>query len=350
MPITKIKKLKRQVEKKSTERLTIMLIPHGSRSSFSWHLNWTFIVFALILLLSLSFLAIYTSYEHYQTAHEKSLLKQKYGSNLELTLKMEKLSKKKKKKFLQLIQNIKKLSMTIGLNKSEVQYLEAYWQKQRLKIKPQKESQEITQNKSPKEKFLSPRSQVLPPIQILDFTSQKAHFYLSVLFNMEKWFSQGYFVYKQIPLGRPFLAFTNLRDTSGFGKRINPINQIGYEFHSGFDTAGPVGTPIYAVASGKVHKSYYHPNGYGRTIILEHGFGFYSVYAHLSKMYVRAGMKVQKYKKIGAMGNSGRTTGSHLHYEIHKGLHNRMNPISFICIDDLFQTNKCLRYQQQQNN
>jgi murein DD-endopeptidase MepM/ murein hydrolase activator NlpD len=97
--------------------------------------------------------------------------------------------------------------------------------------------------------------------------------------------------------------------TSIFNER-----RYGY-YHKGLDIANSTGTPISSTAAGGVIYAGWH-GGYGRKIVVYHGFGYSTVYAHLSKMYVAVGDEVEKGEVIGTMGNTGRSTGSHLHYEV----------------------------------
>lgn len=117
------------------------------------------------------------------------------------------------------------------------------------------------------------------------------------------------------------------RLTSGFGYRRDPKG-AGTRMHSGTDFAAPVGTPIYATADGVVEKAGWG-NGYGRMIKIRHQFGVETLYAHLSKVRVKTGQKVSRGDRIGDMGSSGRSTGSHLHYEVRVG-GNPVNPMTFI--------------------
>ena len=101
---------------------------------------------------------------------------------------------------------------------------------------------------------------------------------------------------------------TSGRLTSTFGQRWG-------RFHAGIDLAGPVGTPIYAADGGTVVEAGWH-GGYGYLVRINHGNGFETYYAHLSKVYVSVGQKVAKGEQIAAMGSTGNSTGSHLHFEI----------------------------------
>lgn len=103
---------------------------------------------------------------------------------------------------------------------------------------------------------------------------------------------------------------------SGFGERTDPILGLGTgEFHKGVDIGSPDGTPVHAPAGGRVLKAAMG-NGYGREIEIDHGNGIVTVYGHLQGWNVTAGQEVVKGEVIGFVGHSGRTTGSHLHYEV----------------------------------
>jgi len=103
---------------------------------------------------------------------------------------------------------------------------------------------------------------------------------------------------------------------SGFGERVDPVLGNGEgEFHKGVDIGSPDGTPVHAPASGRVVKAGMG-NGYGREIEIDHGNGIVTVYGHLQGFNVIAGQNVVKGQVIGYVGHSGRTTGSHLHYEV----------------------------------
>ncbi|MGI4827070.1 MAG: M23 family metallopeptidase [Janthinobacterium lividum] len=103
---------------------------------------------------------------------------------------------------------------------------------------------------------------------------------------------------------------------SGFGQREDPILGLGTgEFHKGVDIGSPDGTPVHSPAAGRVIKAAMG-NGYGREIEIDHGNGIVTVYGHLQGWNVTAGQNVVKGEVIGFVGHSGRTTGSHLHYEV----------------------------------
>jgi murein DD-endopeptidase MepM/ murein hydrolase activator NlpD len=106
--------------------------------------------------------------------------------------------------------------------------------------------------------------------------------------------------------------------TDGFGVRGNPFGGGDSEFHPGQDIAAPRGTPVLAPADGRVVEAGWK-NGYGQTVILEHGNGLTTRYGHLSKIEVTAGQEVRRGEQLGQVGSTGRSTGPHLHYEVRLG-------------------------------
>ena len=118
-----------------------------------------------------------------------------------------------------------------------------------------------------------------------------------------------------------------VRYTSGFGSRNDPINGSRRQ-HEGQDLAGDYGAGIYATADGTVTYAGWE-NGYGRLIKIKHAFGIETRYGHLSEIGVKVGQKVSLGEKIGDMGNSGRSTGTHLHYEVRLS-GTAVNPMTFI--------------------
>lgn len=120
--------------------------------------------------------------------------------------------------------------------------------------------------------------------------------------------------------------------TSGYGTRSDPFRGSSAS-HQGIDLAAPIGTPIYATAEGTVAEAGYNRGGYGNLIKLDHGRGIETRYAHLSRILVSPGQRVARGQMIGHMGSTGRSTGSHLHYEVR--IDGRaVNPIPFMRSND----------------
>ncbi|MBA2635207.1 MAG: M23 family metallopeptidase [Sphingomonas sp.] len=116
--------------------------------------------------------------------------------------------------------------------------------------------------------------------------------------------------------------------TSGYGVRSDPF-QGRVAMHAGIDLSGPVGTPIYATADGTVSNAGYNSGGYGNLVKIDHGRGIETRYGHLSSIDIQPGQHVTRGQLIGRMGSTGRSTGSHLHYEVR--IDGRaVNPIPFM--------------------
>ncbi|MFV0291303.1 MAG: M23 family metallopeptidase [Mangrovibacterium sp.] len=104
---------------------------------------------------------------------------------------------------------------------------------------------------------------------------------------------------------------------SGYGYRIDPVYKVS-KFHQGMDFAAPIGTPIYATGNGVVDRVQILNGGYGKNIIIDHGYGYETMYAHMHTVKVTDGEKITRGQLIGTVGNSGKSTGPHLHYEVRK--------------------------------
>ncbi|HMG48892.1 MAG TPA: M23 family metallopeptidase [Allosphingosinicella sp.] len=116
-----------------------------------------------------------------------------------------------------------------------------------------------------------------------------------------------------IPSAMPLHNSVNF--TSGFGIRSDPFRGRA-AMHAGIDLAGPMGTPIYATADGIVGRSEWNNGGYGNLVEIDHGQGIQTRYGHLSQRIAQPGQRVHRGDLIGLMGSTGRSTGSHLHYEV----------------------------------
>lgn len=107
------------------------------------------------------------------------------------------------------------------------------------------------------------------------------------------------------------------RIASGFGYRIDPIYKTP-KMHAGLDFSAPQGTPIYATADGRVALAGHSDGGYGNHVIINHGFGYETLYGHMVRIKARLGQKIKRGEIIGYVGSTGKSTGPHLHYEVHK--------------------------------
>ena len=130
------------------------------------------------------------------------------------------------------------------------------------------------------------------------------------------------------------IAKQQAKVVSGFGMRFHPILKH-YRLHSGMDITARQGTPIYATGDGVVRVSGRNAQGYGGygvVVLIDHGFGFQTLYAHMQSTKVRVGQKVKRGEQIGTVGNTGLSTGSHLHYEVILG-GKKVNPVYYFSGD-----------------
>lgn len=133
-----------------------------------------------------------------------------------------------------------------------------------------------------------------------------------------------------LPAIQPVANKDLTRVASGFGYRIDPVYHTR-RFHEGMDFTAPTGTDIYATANGKITSAGWE-RGYGNCVKISHGFGYETLYGHMSAIYIHPGQDVKRGEVIGAVGSTGKSTGPHLHYEVHyKG--EVMNPQNYYFMD-----------------
>lgn len=149
---------------------------------------------------------------------------------------------------------------------------------------------------------------------------------LSYLDNVEKDIYELFNVIKSYPLGKPMIQ-TDIR--SGFGYRMDPFKSKP-AFHSGIDFEAKRGQPVFATADGIVEKAGWYYS-YGNTVIIKHENEFETLYGHLTRVDVEEGQRVKSGDLIGNAGSTGRSTGTHLHYEIIKS-GKRLNPSKYITL------------------
>jgi hypothetical protein len=130
---------------------------------------------------------------------------------------------------------------------------------------------------------------------------------------------------------REDLLSSSLDALSGFGWRVHPIHRVR-RLHKGMDFSANTGTAIQATGDGVVEKASYD-GGYGKCVIINHGYGYKTLYGHMSKIEVSDGQRVKKGQKIGLIGSTGASTGPHCHYEVHVN-GNVVNPLPY-CLDGL---------------
>ena len=130
-----------------------------------------------------------------------------------------------------------------------------------------------------------------------------------------------------IPAIQPVSNKDLSRMASGFGPRIHPIYKTK-KFHAGMDFSAKTGTPIYATGDGVIYKVRKSRRGYGNHVVINHKYGYKTLYAHMKKYIVKRGQKVKRGEIIGYVGNTGTSVAPHLHYEVHKD-GKKINPVNF---------------------
>lgn len=121
------------------------------------------------------------------------------------------------------------------------------------------------------------------------------------------------------------------RIASGFGYRIDPIYKT-IKMHEGLDFTAPTGTPIYATADGTVTVAGNTNDGFGNHVVINHGFGYETLYGHMVRVKAKVGESVKRGEVIGYVGSTGKSTGPHCHYEVHKN-GQKLNPVYFFYND-----------------
>jgi murein DD-endopeptidase MepM/ murein hydrolase activator NlpD len=130
-----------------------------------------------------------------------------------------------------------------------------------------------------------------------------------------------------IPAIQPVANNDQTRVASGYGWRMHPIYKTE-KLHTGMDFTAPMGTEIYSTGNGIVSKVEINGRGYGNNVTINHGYGYESLYAHMSRIKVRPGQKINRGDLIGFVGNTGTSIGPHLHYEVKKN-GNPVNPVNY---------------------
>lgn len=121
------------------------------------------------------------------------------------------------------------------------------------------------------------------------------------------------------------------RIASGFGYRVDPVYKT-VKMHAGLDFAAPQGTPVYATANGTITTAGNSGDGFGNHVIIDHGYGYETLYGHMYKVKARNGQRVKRGEIIGYVGSTGKSTGPHCHYEVHKN-DRPLDPVYFFYND-----------------
>ena len=177
------------------------------------------------------------------------------------------------------------------------------------------------------ESILEKNKIVLPDKVITSETFEGKNIQKKSLDEIEKLVKDKQEMLAAIPSIQPIRNDDMTRIASGFGMRTDPFDK-SRKMHQGLDFSAPRNTPIYAASNGTITRADSRSSGYGKHIRINHGYGYQTIYAHLDSYNVKRGQRVKKGDVIGYVGNTGRSKGFHLHYEVLKD-GKRVNPVNY---------------------
>jgi murein DD-endopeptidase MepM/ murein hydrolase activator NlpD len=322
----KLDKSLSDVRQKGRERLTIMIIPHGHEQIISLHLNWYLVIFLLGLLLGSSVFTTFLVYTENKKSRERQRMEEAYGKYFQKSMAT---GNQIRNLFGRIKEQKENLAALTEMQSLDAQELADFISEEN--ILPAF-NLEISQQLS-LERKKDPGFQYIAAIEKLKLAR---HYMAAHLIAAEEQplFQIKPAVIRSFPFGRPVEMNGTVRDTSAYGLRMNPWGGAAFDFHTGYDITSSHGTMILATASGTVKTAAYTGSGYGNYVVVDHGYEIYSLYAHMSRLFVKKGDAVTRGMQLGQMGSSGNSTGVHLHYEIMFGEEHRIDPLPFICALD----------------
>ncbi|KAB3529031.1 M23 family metallopeptidase [Alkaliphilus serpentinus] len=309
----------RHIVGKEKKLLSITVIPSESKNIIQFNLPYWLPIFSIILILSLTAGTIFY-YRNFNETNQQLTL----ANNTILNLKMENNNQENEIHFL------KNRTAEIESNLVELYDLQSrVYNLVGLEAEASEATDSSKDNEGTESFILASRSATRDPI--FNTSNDDENIILDDLIEKQKKNMQKLIVDVEEQLkyidSLPNLVPTKGKISSGYGYRISPINRRR-EFHSGVDIANKTNTEILAAGSGIVTFAGYN-GAYGRMVIISHGYGYTSVYAHNSSILVKVGDKVIKGDTIAKMGSTGRSTGPHLHFEIREnGV--TLNPVTLL--------------------
>jgi len=298
--------------------LTILCVFHDARRSVHAHVSLSFVLFLVGLWTALTVLAVVvvTRNVDYWSARVKTmLLRAKFEYvNHQLSKNVEILSKVQ--------ENDEKIRRLLGMKSKKAIIL----------------SESGADRGGPtvdQARFLQQLSTKPHDIKITEYDAYLASLRRQIVDQERSYREIVAYIAEQRSLYRftPLIWPARGNVTSPYGWRIHPVTRQG-DFHAAIDIAAPPGTPVQATADGVVRFSGWQ-SGYGQVIVVEHKYGYRTVYGHLSARRFNAGDRVTRGTVIGAIGNTGTSTGPHLHYEVWRG-DKVQNPIKYVNPDAFF--------------
>jgi murein DD-endopeptidase MepM/ murein hydrolase activator NlpD len=306
-----------QIKKLFTRRFTLMVISHGAGTTRQLNLQFSVIVIFLLGWTAITFLGTYLSAQHidyWRTQVSNQVLKMKVKylvGEIDRT-----------RGFLEEVKQIEvTLRQMLNLNTKDMNAQNSKKDKNKLATggpteQEQDDVTKIIEHYAPDFTWTSLLDKVF------DVKSETKN-RLDSYDKLAGWLNEQRHLYYALPQGWPCSG----RRTSHFGKRIDPFKKV-VMFHFGVDIAAPQGTPIRATGDGKVRLAGWS-SGYGNLVVLEHEFGYQTRYAHNKKILVKVGDEVKRGQILALMGQTGKATAPHCHYEVWKNGH-RKNPYTYM--------------------
>lgn len=307
------------VKEKGHQKLTILVIPHGTDRTFHLHLSIFTILFLTMLTLGLIGTAVFGIVKSNKIRTQLSELSSIYGIFFEYYLSASEEMREIQDDFGTIQENLLETYSLLDGSDDELGKIPS---ETVLFDRADKELQ-IEELSDPLLTFSRKYFNEIYEIRALRFRMEENERLLDsneeVVDNQQK-------IFQFMPLLNPLDIF-NL--TSTYGVRKSPTTGE-YENHEGIDLANAPGTLVRATASGIVDKVVFARVGYGFHVIVEHKFGYYTLYGHCSKILVKPGQEVQKGEVIAEVGSTGNVTGPHLHYEIWLDANRKTDPEEFL--------------------
>lgn len=316
--LTKFAEWVKWFTRRGQEHITVMLVPHNEQKIVKFQISWFAIWFIAVLVVVLLASSIFT-FAGFQT--KSRIISNMYSTERSVRISRHILHRELKQQ-QDMIYQIKKemcaLAANIGMPEASSMWSVGGPAENEMIVGAAAEMNEAVPK--PSEVELVPEALDISGINgdlsnMLLFTRQISE---RIEFDNE--------LFYDIPSIWPVKGEGHI--TSTFGWRRDPFRPSRLELHQGLDIAGFIGTPVVATADGVVSFSGWQ-GGYGHQVIIRHKYGFSTVYGHLQRKYVYAGQTVKRGDVIGAIGSTGRSTGSHLHYEVRIGSQ-PVNPEEFI--------------------
>lgn len=308
-----------KVKEKGHTRLTILLIPHGYDSSFNFQISIFTIIFFFLLLISLISLSIIGIYKSSSTKREINNLQKIYGKYFNDYVESRQYLEEIDDDFSVLEANLNEIFIASHGDRDELLKLPNYDQLRNNSFL------EVRLEESQDPNLLEGRN-YLSEVYDLRFLKHSMISNMRLLDANFDYYQNRVSVMEKLPIYNPMPFW---KTTSPFGMRKSPTSGF-FEFHDGTDMANAPGTPIYAAAPGRVVRVLFSNTGYGYHVVMEHDYGYKTLYAHCSKIYVKYGQYVEQGKKIAEVGATGNVTGPHLHYEIWIGDGNKTDPEEYL--------------------